>query len=475
MAGDRMNKEELIGQVLLLPFTAMDYHLGMQLQQIFPGKAIVEVDGGSFNVESYARAGKCTITRSDWSYNQIGTYWYAPEPEMIYWQAHGPRVMHMMMGGGQHHPFNQVESESTQQATLDMLKKAWIEVQWGEETLDILIMHIEGENSYRQKYWILTEVEEVARAFLADVCAWNTEIRSEVLVFDGGQWYKDEKLFRNIQGISFDGIILKGDLKKEIREDLEQFFASRDVYEEHDIPWKRGILFIGPAGNGKTQTVKALINTLGKHCLYVKSFRAPHTQGADEVNIRQVFDRARRSAPCVLILEDLDSLITPQNRSFFLNELDGFAANIGIVTLATTNHPERLDPAILDRPSRFDRKYHFDLPELAERLAYISLWNEALSEKLRLSDQGKDTINGLTDGFSFAYLKELFLSSKMRWIAQNQQRSMEEVMVEQAHLLREQMTSAQLLGEAEPEDEGAPQMGTRAMFMHRRLMGPQMP
>jgi AAA+ superfamily predicted ATPase len=56
-----------------------------------------------------------------------------------------------------------------------------------------------------------------------------------------------------------------------------------------------------------------------------------------------------------------------ESSSIFLNELDGIADNIGIVTLATTNHPERLDLSIVDRPSRFDRKYPFDLPELPER------------------------------------------------------------------------------------------------------------
>jgi hypothetical protein len=67
-----------------------------------------------------------------------------------------------------------------------------------------------------------------------------------------------------------------------------------------------------------------------------------------------------------------------------LNELDGFAANVGIVALATTNHPERLDPSILDRPSRFDRKYPFDLPELPKRHAYISMWNVPLKPQLQL-------------------------------------------------------------------------------------------
>ena len=242
---------------------------------------------------------------------------------------------------------------------------------------------------------------------------------------------------------------MRGNLKHEIRDDLVQFFNSRALYEEHDVPWKRGILFVGPAGNGKTHTVKALLNSREQPCLYVKSFRAPHTQGADEVNIRQVFDRARRTAPCILVLEDLDSLVTPQNRSFFLNELDGFAANIGIVTLATTNHPERLDPAILDRPSRFDRKYPFELPELAERKAYIMLWNDALKPMLRLSEHEVDKISEVTEDFSFAYLKELFLSSKMRWIANPQQGAMANVMTEQVNKLREQMVSASAYTEPE--------------------------
>ena len=84
------------------------------------------------------------------------------------------------------------------------------------------------------------------------------------------------------------------------------------------------------------------------------------------------------------------------------------------MTLATTNHPERLDPAILDRPSRFDRKYPFDLPELTERKAYIVMWNDSLKPSLRLSEEGTAKISELTEGFSFAYLKELFLSSKLR-------------------------------------------------------------
>jgi SpoVK/Ycf46/Vps4 family AAA+-type ATPase len=239
-------------------------------------------------------------------------------------------------------------------------------------------------------------------------------------------------------------------LKQDIQEDLKQFFAARSTYEEYGIPWKRGILFVGPPGNGKTHAVKAIINSMEQPCLYVKSFVAEF--GTDQDNIRQVFDRARKSAPCILVLEDLDSLLNSQNRSFFLNELDGFAANIGIVTLATTNHPERLDPAILDRPSRFDRKYPFNLPEVAERQAYIAMWNATLKPALRLSDESALKLAELTEGFSFAYLKELFLSSMMRWIARPEQSTMEQVMTGQVDVLREQMMSIDAQADEPPAD-----------------------
>jgi ATP-dependent 26S proteasome regulatory subunit len=153
--------------------------------------------------------------------------------------------------------------------------------------------------------------------------------------------------------------------------------------------------------------------------------------------------------------------------------LDGFAANVGIVALATSNHPERLDPAILDRPSRFDRKYPFDLPEQAERLAYIVMWNATLKPALRISDEAAGKISELTEGFSFAYLKELFLSSMMRWIAKPQQNTMEQVMSGQVDVLRDQMVSTSMVADAEPfDDQPVPPMPGPMMgrgFMHRRL------
>ncbi len=76
----------------------------------------------------------------------------------------------------------------------------------------------------------------------------------------------------------------------------------------------------------------------------------------EEGSMAAVFDKARQLAPCVLILEDLDSLINDGNRSFFLNQIDGLQGNDGLLVIGTTNHFDRLDPGLSSRPSRFDRK-----------------------------------------------------------------------------------------------------------------------
>jgi hypothetical protein len=177
-----------------------------------------------------------------------------------------------------------------------------------------------------------------------------------------------------------------------------------------------------------------------------KSFRSRYD--TDERNIDEIFDRARRIAPCALVFEDLDAQITPRNRSFFLNQLDGFAPNAGLLVLATTNHPERLDPAILERPSRFDRKYHFPLPLPGGRAAFLERWTERLDPHLKLTPEQHATLVEGTDGFSFAYLKELCLATLLRWMKQRPSDGLYPIFASQLEVLRAQMRSEQESGEA---------------------------
>lgn len=456
-----MRKEQLIREALSLPTNAIEYYVSQILADMYPQKALVEGGDGLFDIEEYAGAGYCTIEQKAVIYNQVVTYYQGHEtslPGMTPGLLRFSSMLPMNMGP------NVAEAE-----LFDRAKNAWLEVQWRNSTFDVVVMNwFHSRPVYH--YWILADQVEMAKAFLQEVCRWNAKVRGEVLVFDGGCWRKDATLFRSIKGATFDNLVMKGHLKQDIHNDLQQFFASRALYEEYGVPWKRGILFVGPPGNGKTHAVKALINALTQPCLYVKSFRAEHR--TEEDNIRQVFDRARKSAPCILVLEDLDALLTSQNRSFFLNELDGFAANVGIVALATTNHPERLDPSILDRPSRFDRKYPFDLPELAERLAYISMWNGSLKPALHLTEEGITRLGEITEGFSFAYLKELFLSSMMRWVAVERKESvpetMQQVMETQVGVLREQMMSASSLETEVPPEQSL--LGMPGFIMGRHFI-----
>ncbi len=444
-----MSNEQFIREAFFLPPAIIEYHVSQSLKQLFPQKACIEVEGGYFDVESYANAQQCLLTQKTFIHNQMTTYWLEPGPEVMHYGGPGPQVMHQ--GGTAlrtHHSRQSKEPVKPEQETMDRAKNAWLEVQWQGVTLDVLCLN-------RARFWILADTQEIARAFFVAVCTWNTELHGEVLVFNGG-WYKDENLFQDIKGATFDNLILRGNLKQEIRDDLVQFFASRALYDEYGIPWKRGILFIGPPGNGKTHAVKALINSTEQPCLYIKSLNG----------VQQVFDRARRTSPCILVIEDLDSQLHPQNRSAFLNELDGFAANIGIVTLATTNHPERLDPSILERPSRFDRKYHFELPDVPERSSYLALWNTSLKPALQLSPEGISKISELTADFSFAYLKELFLSSMMQWITRPRQSTMEQVMMGKVATLREQMVSVYALDDGTTEREQTVPI--------RRFRGPSM-
>lgn len=322
------------------------------------------------------------------------------------------------------------------------VRHGWFEVRWQGHPLEVVSLTWAADNCGDRFSWVLAESRAVAEAFVDAVTKYCEEVRGQVLVFEDGHFRKSEELFGAIQRSDFDELVLGGTLKEELRADVARFFARRGFYEEHRIPWKRGLLLIGPPGNGKTQTLKALLKEIALPVLYVKTFKE---RDEESKNIRQVFARARRSAPCVLVVEDLDCALDESNRSVFLNELDGFAQNVGLLTLATTNHPQKLDRSILDRPSRFDRKFHFPLPAASEREAFIARWSAQQQPALRLSTEGTRRLVERTDGFTFAYLKEALLSASLVWVDDARPGAMDEIAVKVARGLKKEMESAHLV------------------------------
>lgn len=398
--------EDTFTRALEQPIPVLSYSINRELSALYPERYVMETQSGYFDLKEFERDGHCHSCFKGGVHSQLLTEWHGAES--------GP-ALHRV--------------------------QTWMLVNWKNQEFEVIQATWPEGFCNKTVHWIVAANREVAEAFYASVCSWCSELRGEVLVYEQSYWRKSRELYDSVYTTTYDQITLAGDLKQRIHEDFTRFFGSRDTYARYGVPWKRGALFIGPPGNGKTQMVKAVINAMGVSCLYVKSFSTE--RGDAHANVREVFDRARQTTPCFLVLEDLDSLVNTGNRSFFLNELDGFASNTGIVVLATTNHPEKLDPAILDRPSRFDRKYYFNLPEQAERAAYLEHWNANLEDDLKLSQNGVLNASTATDDFSFAYLKELMLSSIMAWMdgtaTTAKPIAMDAIVLEQAQLLRDQM------------------------------------
>ena len=244
---------------------------------------------------------------------------------------------------------------------------------------------------------------------------WTSELHNEIYVFDDGDWEKDKKLWAAVQSSTWDDVILDPTMKNTLISDVQNFFDSRSLYEEYAVPWKRGIIFHGTPGCGKTISIKALMNTLDKRDppvvgLYVKTFQSCQGQ---HYSVREIFIKAREMAPCLLVFEDLDSLVVDKIRSYFLNEVDGLEDNNGILMIGSTNHLDRLDPGISKRPSRFDRKYHFKVPGERERVLYSQYWKKKLERNSNVDFDPEicNVVARLTDGFSFAYMKELFVQT----------------------------------------------------------------
>ncbi|KAF2964555.1 hypothetical protein GQX73_g9007 [Xylaria multiplex] len=285
---------------------------------------------------------------------------------------------------------------------------------------DFIVYVVDGRDGSQPyggttNHYILSTEREHADSLLLAAGSWANELHGEVWVFDQGYWQKSSELFRSIMGASWGNVILDPDMKKAIIDDHVSFFDSRDTYTRLKVPWKRGIIYHGPPGNGKTISIKATMHMLYARkepipTLYVRSLSS---YGGPEYALMDVFNKARQFAPCYLVFEDLDSIVSDQVRSYFLNEVDGLKSNDGIFMIGSTNHLDRLDPGISKRPSRFDRKYFFPDPDLEQRIAYCKFWQKKLAgnKDIEFPDELCKAIAEITDKFSFAYMQEAFVAA----------------------------------------------------------------
>ena len=199
----------------------------------------------------------------------------------------------------------------------------------------------------------------------------------------------------------------------ELRELVELPLKRPDLLTMLGLEPTSGVLLVGPPGTGKTLTARALAQDLAVNYIAIVG---PEVMGKyygeAEGRLRSLFQKAARSAPCIVFIDEIDSLAPDRSQvegevekrvvAQLLSLMDGFARTKGVIVLAATNRPDHLDPA-LRRPGRFDREVQFRVPDRAGRLEILKI----LTKTMPLSDVDLGAIADRSVGMVGADLKAL--------------------------------------------------------------------
>ncbi len=215
------------------------------------------------------------------------------------------------------------------------------------------------------------------------------------------------------------GLALKdvGGLKEELqilREMVELPLKRPDLLAKLGLDPPRGVLLVGAPGTGKTLTARALAESLGVNYIAVVGPELiGKYYGEAEARLRHLFEKAAKSAPCLVFIDEIDALVP--NRATVEGEvekrlvaqmlglMDGFVAQKGVVVLAATNRPDALDPA-LRRPGRFDREVIFKVPDREGRREILAIHTRGMP---LAEDVNLDSLADQTLGFVGADLRGL--------------------------------------------------------------------
>ena len=218
--------------------------------------------------------------------------------------------------------------------------------------------------------------------------------------------------------VTFDDVAGVEEAKTELAEIVE-FLKSPQRFTSIGARIPKGVLLVGPPGTGKTLMAKAVAGEAGVPFFSISGSEFVELfVGAGAARVRDLFEQAKKKAPCIIFIDELDAIgksrasggfvggndEREQTLNQLLTEMDGFAAgDATVIVLAATNRPETLDPALL-RPGRFDRQVLVDRPDLAGRLKILEIY----AAKVKLDDEvDLKTIATRTPGFAGADLANL--------------------------------------------------------------------
>ncbi|KAL6193789.1 hypothetical protein ACLB2K_034873 [Fragaria x ananassa] len=219
-----------------------------------------------------------------------------------------------------------------------------------------------------------------------------------------------------VPNVTWDAIGGLENVKRELQETVQYPVEHPEKFEIYGMSPSKGVLFYGPPGCGKTLLAKAVANECQANFISIKGELLTSGFGESEANVKEIFDKARGSAPCVLFFDELDSIATQRSSNAvggggaadrvlnqLLTEMDGLSAKKTVFVIAATNRPDIIDPALL-RPGRLDQLIYIPLPDEESRYEIFKacLRKSPVSEDVNIRALAKGT-----RGFSGADITEI--------------------------------------------------------------------
>ena len=204
---------QILSDVLAKPKDAVYYELSRALRAAFPDQWILATEDCDFEVREFSEAGHCKLYDADAS------------------DLHTHRTT----------DWHQYCDHS-----YDNLEDGWQVVEWQGHRMTLLTTGLYSDSCRSTRQFLIAPTEKIGREFFETVGRWSNEIRGEVLVFDNGHWSKSEELFESIKSSRLEDLVLPAALKDEVQENVRSFFGAEETYERYKLPWKRGLLFLGP-------------------------------------------------------------------------------------------------------------------------------------------------------------------------------------------------------------------------------------
>ncbi|CAB1332391.1 unnamed protein product, partial [Coregonus sp. 'balchen'] len=188
-----------------------------------------------------------------------------------------------------------------------------------------------------------------------------------------------------VPNVSWEDIGGLEDVKRELQELVQYPVEHPDKFLKFGMTPSKGVLFYGPPGCGKTLLAKAIANECQANFISIKGPELLTMWfGESEANVREIFDKARQAAPCVLFFDELDSIAKARGGNVgdgggaadrvinqILTEMDGMSSKKNVFIIGATNRPDIIDPAIL-RPGRLDQLIYIPLPDEKSRINILS-------------------------------------------------------------------------------------------------------